>query len=90
MLEAYPDRVHVLNTRAMFSDPSELARLFAWLNLGHETLAGCKTFGRKVNGNRSAIPLTPVQHSILNSNQLGAFCFDSLSSGLIEMSGFSC
>jgi hypothetical protein len=89
MLTAYPDRVYVLNTRVMFAEPTELSRLFNWLNLNHADLDACKWFGKRVNANRSATPLTPVQQSLLDSKEIERYCFDSLSSKLIEMSGFS-
>ncbi len=88
MLTAYPDRVHVLNTRAMFAERSELSRLFSWLNLNHASLDGCKSFGKRANANRSEIQLTPVQQSLLASKEIKRYCFDSLSGKLIEMSGF--
>ncbi|MCP9941485.1 hypothetical protein KBY70_03580 [Cyanobium sp. ATX 6E8] len=89
MLTEYPDRVYVLNTRAMFSESTELRRLLNWLDLSHSNLDACKWFGKRVNASRSARPLTPVQQSLLDSKELERYCFNSLSSKLIEMSGFS-
>ncbi len=89
MLNLYSGRVYVMNTRVMFTESSELARFLNWLDLDHGNLSSCKSFHRIVNANRPIKLLTPVQQAVLSSNFLVDYCFDSLSSQLIEKCGFS-
>ena len=89
MLDAYSDRVYVMNTQAMFSGFFELTLFLDWLDLDHGKLSRCKSFHRSVNTNRSVSTLTSFQKSILASKELKNYCLDSLSSQLIEKCGFS-
>lgn len=88
VLASYSERVYVLNSRAMFADPSELSNLLGWLGLSHSSLTNCKSFSARANANRSVKPLSSFQQSLLFSEELKSYCLNSVSSKLINMSGF--
>ena len=88
MINLYPERVFVLNCSKMFSDPSQLSSFLSWFNLSHKPVTTSTCYTRKYNASDlSVFTLSPSQKSLLSSPRLIDFCFDSLSTTLLNRSG---